>query len=253
MDNKVSVFICGVQKAGTTSLHVHCLEHPALSAPFAKELHFFDDAGINWAAPDYRILHALFPPGDTGRLRVDNTPIYSFWPDAMSRIRDYNPDARLILLFRDPYERAWSHWRMEHARGNETLLFAEAIRWGRARLENLATDAPHRRVYSYIERGMYAGQVRRILALFPRHQILFLRADDFWADHRAALARVAAFLGIPPFPDTGPKHERQGENVNAAATRTEADLAYIANFVHDDVRAFASLTGLDISDWPVMR
>jgi hypothetical protein len=253
MDRKVSVFICGVQKAGTTSLHAHCMEHPALSAPDVKELHFFDDMETDWAAPDYDRLHRFFPQNDAGRLRLDNTPIYSFWPGCINRIQAYNPDAKVILLFRDPYDRAWSQWRMEYARGNEILAFSEAIRQGRARLENLALDAPPRRLYSFIERGMYGAQTRRVLAAFPRNQVLFLRTEDFWADHRATLAKLAAFLGIPPFRDTGPKHKLRGGNANIAATRTEADRAYVAGLLQDDVREFASLTGLDISDWPVMR
>ncbi len=176
MQKRIPIFGCGVQKGGTTSLYAHFCEHPALSPPIQKELHFFDDETNAWAVPDYRALDAFFPPDDGDRLRFDITPIYSFWPPSMQRIRDYNPAAKLIFLFRDPFDRAWSQWCMEYARGDETLPFAEAIRGGRSRLDGLAPLARERRVYPYIERGRYSEQIRRALTHFPREQLLFLRS-----------------------------------------------------------------------------
>ena len=96
---------------------------------------------------------------------------------------------------------------MEYGRGLETLPFAEAIREGRRRMDELPPLAAARRVYSYVERGLYSVQVRRALSHFPRDQLLFLRADDLRDDHVATLTRIAAFLGIAAFPDTGPKRE----------------------------------------------
>ncbi len=120
----------------------------------------------------------------------------------MPRVRAYNPAARLIFLFRDPVERAFSHWCMEFARGNETLPFGVAIRAETARIPTQPPKLWDRRIVSYATRGCYAGQVARALDLFPRVQLLFLRSDDLRDDHPATLARIAAFLGIPPFPAT---------------------------------------------------
>ncbi|MGH9675564.1 MAG: sulfotransferase family protein, partial [Candidatus Acidiferrum sp.] len=203
MSKLVSIFVCGVQKGGTTSLHAHFREHPALSPPSRQEIHFFDEEGRDWAAPDYTALDSLFAAEDGDRLRFDITPIYIFWPPSIERIRAYNPSAKLIFLFRDPFERAWSQWCMEYAQGDEKLPFAEAIREGRSRLDGLTPLAPERRVYAYIERGLYADQVRRALANFPRDQLLFLRSQDLLDNHIETLDRISAFLGIAPFPDTG--------------------------------------------------
>ncbi|MGH6848408.1 MAG: hypothetical protein ACREC0_13525, partial [Methylocella sp.] len=117
MSKLVSIFVCGVQKGGTTSLHAHFREHPALSPPNRKEIHFFADETQDWAAPDYTALHSFFATEDGDRFRFDVTPIYIFWPPSIERIRAYNPSAKLIFLFRDPFERAWSQWCMEYARG----------------------------------------------------------------------------------------------------------------------------------------
>ncbi len=70
MVNRISIFACGVQKGGTTSLHSHFAEHPELSTPQRKELHFFDDEQIDWAEPDYSPLENFFPANDETLERV---------------------------------------------------------------------------------------------------------------------------------------------------------------------------------------
>src|SRR5882724_3589098 len=174
MDKRVSIFCGGAQKGGTTSLHAYLSEHPALSPPCRKEVHFFDAEHLDWTSPDYSVLDAFYPRDDGDRRRFDITPIYGFWPPSIARISEYNPDSRLIFLFRDPFDRAWSQWCMRYARGEETLPFAEAIRDGRRRMDGLPPLAPARRGQSYLERGFYAQQVRQALAHFPRTNLLFL-------------------------------------------------------------------------------
>ena len=186
-------------------------QHRALSPPSRQEIHFFDEEARDWAAPDYTALHSLFAPEDGDRLRFDITPIYIFWPPSIERIRAYNPSAKLIFIFRDPFERAWSHWCMEYARGDETLPFAEAIREGRSRLDGLPLLARERRVYTYIERGLYADQVRRVLANFPRGQLLFLRSQN-------TLRRPTLKRWIASLPSSVSRHSQiQGRNASALA------------------------------------
>ena len=253
MPKKVSIFCGGVQKGGTTSLYAYFCEHPELSAPVQKELHFFDDEARDWTAPNYAELEALFPADDGAKRRFDITPIYGFWPPSIERIHRYNPHARLVFLFRDPFERAWSQWCMEYARGFETLPFAEAIRAGRQRLAGLPPLARERRIYSYVERGFYVQQVRRILHWFAREQVLFLRSQELLRDHAGTLRVIANFLGLGPFPDTGEKREQPFEFTPPPVRPEPADLAYIAALLAGDVREFAILTGLDVSGWPVVQ
>ena len=252
MGGPVALFCGGAQKGGTTSLRAHLCEHPALSPPRGTGTHFFDDESRAWDAPDIAALEAWYPPDDGARLRFDITPINGFWPPALARVRDYNPAARLIFLFRDPIERAFSHWCMEFARGNETLPFAAAIRTERARLDRLPPLDWERRIISYCERGFYAGQVARALALFPRQQLLFLRSEDLRDRHAATLARIAGFLRIPPFPATGPKREHRRAAAAAGFALAPADRAWLADRMRPDLAQFAALTGLDVSAWPTM-
>lgn len=247
---RISIFICGVQKAGTTSLFSHLCDHPELCAPSRKELHVFDDEKINWSDPDYSVIDKFFVPQKEGGIRFEATPIYAFWPTAMERIARYNPDAKLIFIFRDPLERAWSQWCMEWARGAETLLFADAIRSGRNRLNGLAPIAPEQRVFTYLERGLYSQQVERALRYFPREQLLFLKSEDLRDRHVSTLERVADFLGIGDFPSTAAKREHLRPEATLPCGPTASDRALVASFVRDDLSRFSALTGLDISNWP---
>lgn len=249
----VSIFVCGVQKAGTSSLHEHLREHPALSAPRIKELHFFDNEEMDWFYPDYNWLDAQFSPDDGDKPRLESTPIYAFWPPSIPRIHRYNRDARLIMSFRDPYERAWSQWCMEYARGLEKLPFSKAIREGRKRMRPESRLAREWRIYSYLERGFYAEQVERVLAHFPREQVLFLRSEDLRDNHTVTLARVAAFLGIPEFPESEPKREMKQVYTGLPSQKTEEDKTYVASLLGDDLKKFAQLTGLDVSNWIVTQ
>ncbi|WP_395337628.1 sulfotransferase (plasmid) [Novosphingobium sp. BL-8H] len=250
VQENVSVFVCGAQKGGTTSLYAHFLEHPDLQDPNEKEIHFFDDETVDWHDPCYDLLHARFDGPAGARLRYDITPIYQFWPNALSRIAEYNPDAKLIFLFRDPYERALSHWAMEFARRAENLDFRRAIREGRNRLSDLPRNAPAWREYSYLERGLYGEQIEKALQLFPADQMLFLRSEDLRDDHVTTLKSIEEFLGISPFPDTGPKREHRRYATPETSGAGPDDLALIARFVALDLEKFSQLSGLDISGWP---
>lgn len=220
-----------------------------MSPPRIKETHFFDDETQDWSAPSYSALDTFFSEDDGDRIRFDATPIYCFWPPALERIRAYNPEAKLIFLFRDPFERAWSQWCMEYARGWERLPFASAIREGRERMRAVAPLAPERRVQTYVERGFYAEQIKRAAALFPRRQMLLLRSSDLQNDHVATLRRIGDFLGISPFLDTGAKRENARPNIAYPSAPTLADLDLFCANLGDDMVEFAMTAGLDVSEW----
>lgn len=246
---RVTLFIAGVQKAGTTTLHAHLAAHPQLQAGRRKELHFFDNERVDWSLPDYARLHDAFAPADREVIRFEATPIYTFWPPALARLKAYNPDARLIVIFRDPALRALSHWRMEYARKAETLDFSAAIREGRKRLEGLDRLARAWRVYSYVERGFYTGQLERLYAHFPPEQCLLLEFDAMIADMRRTLDTIAAFAGIDPFTAIQKLAENAAPPVDYPQIDIAADLAYLRDVFAEDVAAFAKLSGLTVNHW----
>ena len=243
MAPRVGFLIAGVQKGGTTALYDYLREHPDLEMSPVKEPHFFDDEErVDWAAPDYGPYEALFS-GD-GRLKGEATPIYTYWPEALERARRYNPAFRIIVLLRDPVARAFSHWRMETARGAETLSFAESVTVGRARVAEARTPPGSHRVHSYIERGFYAPQIVRLQGLFPQDHLLFLRACDLKAEPRRILDAVCDFLGAPRFARVEPRLSHVGAPPPAGGDMPERLAADLRRLYDDDQRQTAALTGL---------
>ena len=247
-DPRVGFLVAGVQKGGTTALFDYLIEHPGLSLPAIKEAHFFDDeTGVDWGNPDYERYHELFQddPLDTpARLRGEATPIYIYWPQSLERIATYNPNMRLIVIFRDPIERAWSHWKMEYARGAETSPFAWSIRKGRDRVAHaVAPDGVHRE-YSYVERGFYGAQVERLLTLFPREQVLFLRSDTLRSDPARILCNVCDFLHAPRLAQIKPKESHLSKDIDYGVTITPDDRRHLRSIYANDQSLFSKMTGI---------
>lgn len=243
---QLDFFVAGAQKAGTTALHEMLRVHAGLDLPDAKELHFFDDESRDWASPSYDSLHCHFD-WTHAAMRGEATPIYLYWPNALERLRAYNPAAKIIIGLRHPVFRAYSHWRMEVSREAEALDFSSAIRSGRERVRH----APHgvHRVYSYVERGYYDTQVERLLSLFPRKQVHFFRTDELFEHPARVLALLWSFLGVDPAADAhdvgyvAPVANRVNAEINAA------DRLLLEEEYRGRYNRIEELTGLDLSDW----
>lgn len=249
MTRKVDFLVAGVQKGGTSALFDYLREVPGLHLPDVKEAHFFDDEGQDWERPDTDAYHALFP--DRPGLWGEATPIYLYWPNAIERIVRYNPAMRMILLVRDPVERAWSHWKMEYAKRKESEPFAWCIREGRARLNPGDPAAPgHHRVFSYVERGFYGAQVERLLRSFPGEQCLFLRSEDLRTNPARTITSVCGFLGVDAPALVLPRsvHEAR-RDVDYPSRLTAEDRGLLAALYGPDLVRFEALTGLDTRAW----
>ena len=248
MDNeRVAFIVAGVQKGGTTALFDYLGDEAGLSLSREKEAHFFDDDARDWVAPDYGAYHAQFSAPD-GRPRGEATPIYLYWPNSLERIRAYNPAIRLIVMLRDPVERAWSHWKMEFARGVETKPFAWCIREGRQRL--FAAEPTGLRPWgfdrevSYVERGFYGEQIERLFGLFPRDHVLILKSGDLRGDPGAVLGQVRAFLGLPAGAPPTPREVHVARDMDYGANLNGADIAHLRAVYARDAERLADLTGV---------
>ena len=237
---KLDFFIAGVQKAGTTALDAILRQHPSIQMARRKEVHFFDDEAVDWNAPDYTVLHREFDWSDPDRIRGEATPIYNYWPNALERIARYNPKAKLVICLRHPVFRAYSNWKMETKRGNDTLSFASAIREGRERFTGV------HRIFSYVERGFYAPQVRRAKELFERVHVL--RTDKLWRVPEVEMARLAGFLGVD-VPEASSVGYIVPVDTIGMAAMPEEDHRYLLDLYAPDVAETMHLTDLDLHDW----
>src|SRR5207302_6479875 len=188
---RVDFVIGGTQKGGTSALDSFLRQHPEICMPETrKELHFFDREADD---TDYKKYHANFKPKQQ-RVIGEASPIYMYWETAPYRIWKYNPKMKWILALRNPVDRAFSAWNMETKRDHEKLPFAEAIGKEPERCR-MALPLQHR-VYSYVDRGFYAHQVRRLFNIFGKENVLVLLNEELRNDHKKTLRRVFEFLGV---------------------------------------------------------
>lgn len=211
---KPSFFIVGTQKGGTTSLYNYLVEHPCVLAAKKKEIHYFSDnyaKGAAWYKQHFpSVVKQLkaFIKNKKIIITGEATPFYLFHPHAPERIWRAFPDAKIILMLRNPIDRAYSHYRYHIKLGEETLTFEEAIAAEPERLEGeyekMLTDENYNsvnyKIYSYLKRGIYVDQLERWLAFFPKEQILVIKSEDFFSDPAASHREAQSFLSLQPIP-----------------------------------------------------
>jgi hypothetical protein len=202
--------IIGARKAGTTALYRYLAEHPGIRFATRKEVHFFDTnfaKGINWYRAHFPLrAHQEGVRAVRGRpfLVGEASPYYLFHPCAAARTQSVLSSARLIVVLRNPVDRAYSQFTQEFCSGRETLGFEEAIASEADRLagaeETLLRGGQHfsHRFHSYLARGLYAEQLVRWLEAFPREQFLFVDSHQLARDTARAMTQVYGFLGLPP-------------------------------------------------------
>jgi hypothetical protein len=242
---RVDFVVAGTQKGGTSALDVYLRDHPQVCMPATvKEVHYFDDEPHFARGADYTIYHGFFEPRATDRVVGEATPYYMYWAPVAARIHAYNPAMKFIILLRNPATRAYSHWNMEVKKKRETLPFEEALAREDERLAATPTRQ-HKRI-SYVDRGRYSVQLARLRALFPAEQILVMRSDALKRDPAAALAEVARFLDIPPFPPLAP---RVVNNLPYEKPMSVAASAWLQRAFEGEIDALESMLGWDLSDW----
>ena len=212
----------GVQKGGTTTLHRLLDRHPSVFLPPVKEVHYFSlhfSQGEAW----YRSQFAAAGPNQhCGEI----TPYYLFHPEVPRRVHDLLPEARLIVLLRDPVERALSQYFHSRRLGFEPLPLEQALAVESSRLQSAAdaleaVDGKHRshQEHSYLSRSRYEQQIAAWEALYPAAQFLVLRSEDLFLEPADTWIRVLEFLKLSScsLPDlASPANAGKGESASVS-------------------------------------
>jgi len=177
-----NLVVIGAQKCGTSGLHFYLDCHPEISMSTPKELNFFIrernwQQGLEW----YR---SLFDPSSP--VRGESSPNYTTYPHHLGvpeRMREVVPDAKLILLVRDPLERIAAHWVHNYAKRRER---------GDLRATLLHPNT------TYVLRSQYHLQLRQFLNHYPESQVLVLEQEDLRLRRSQTLRSVFSFLGVDP-------------------------------------------------------
>lgn len=203
--------IAGAQKCGTSSMHQYFTQHPRLLAGSVKEIHFFDgglDPVWNKYAEGESLYRSYFPLRSTVRqkraLCFEASPNYIFSPVVAKRMATTVPDAKIVVLLRDPVERAISHYFHELRRGRETEDIETAFALEEERISPAITQGnfkdPKFINLSYQLRGDYADQLERLFAYYPRAQVQVLEAERFFENPVAVMREVLDFVMMDDFP-----------------------------------------------------
>jgi hypothetical protein len=201
--------VIGAMRCGTSRFYKVFTKHSHVQRAAAKELHYFDqlerfERGIEW----YR---RCFPPPEQkdGQRTItgEATPMYLFDPLVPERMARAVPQTRLIVLLRNPVDRAYSHYHKRvRESGQETPSFEETVEeelaWlneGKIGLssQERRPEAGHGSRYNQLARGIYVDQLVRWRQFFDEEQMLVLKSEDFFKHTADILKQVQTFLGLP--------------------------------------------------------
>jgi hypothetical protein len=242
----VDFVICGTQKGGTSALYAFLREHPEICMANRKEVHFFDnEEHFSNGKPDYsKYYHTWFSPKKFHKFLGEATPIYMYWKDSPRRIWEYNPNMKLIVLLRNPIERAYSNWNMERSRNADNLSFWEAIKNEKVRCRE-ALPQQHR-VHSYIDRGYYLEQLRRLWTYFPKDRVLIMKSEDLKQKPDDALNYVCEFLQVSQFKSIEAKnvHSRPYES-----SMSEKERNNLKSIFEPEIKELETELNWNCSEW----
>jgi hypothetical protein len=206
MDSDVlpTFFAVGAAKAGTTSLYRYLGSHPEIFVSPVKEPFFFSfmDEDPHFEGPhddeinqdiitDPHRYRRLFDEATAEQERGEFSNSYLYFLRSAPRIREWVPDAKILIMLRDPVRRAFSHYLQGRMLGHEHLSFEEAL----AREEKREAQN-WRWHYQYRDQSRYAEAVQTYLDRFGREQVHVVIFDDFVTDTRQTVRQIARFLGV---------------------------------------------------------
>lgn len=198
--------IIGAQKCGTGSLYHLLVRHPDVIAATKKEVHYFDknfDKELSWYRAHFP---ALSPEDRKSTVTGEASPYYLFHPLAAERVSEVVPNVRLMVLLRNPVDRAYSHYQARIRREHESLSFEEALE---ADLQMIEEGVGHRRA-SYLTRGIYVDQIQHWHGFFDPDRMLVLKSEDFFADMTGGLGQVLDFLDLAAWEPRNPGSRNKG-------------------------------------------
>lgn len=193
-----NLFIVGAAKCGTTSLHQYLSNHSNIFMSTPKELNFFSYEEIvnqnlyykTYLIDNERDYLKLFSKSQGEKYLGESSVSYISYPNSAKKIKNYSPKAKIIILLRNPSQRAFSHYLMDKRLGYINLDFDTVIL-------NQGTNQKEKLFYQqYIELGFYYTQVKRFFKLFGKKNVKIILMDDFINDTDKSLQDIFDFLII---------------------------------------------------------
>jgi hypothetical protein len=208
-----SFIIIGTQRGGTTSFYKYLVAHPQIASAFLKEVHYFDhnhEKGMRWYKSHFpTLLYYYFKRLLTKKNMIagESSPYYLLHPHAPRRILKVLPNVKIIVLLRNPIDRALSHYNHEVKNKRENLSFEQAISSEDERINGELDKMLRNEKYvstpllrhSYILRGFYSKQIKNWFTHFPKNNFLFIKSENFYDNPAETMDLAFEFLGVDSF------------------------------------------------------
>jgi hypothetical protein len=193
-------FILGAGKSGTSSLYFYLAQHPEIFMSPVKEPSFFCDI---FQVVDNAVDYAkLFQNATTQKRVGEASHVYFSYPKTAPVLRAFFPDARFLLILRDPVDRAYSLYHHMARHGFEWIpSFEKALQAEEHRAVDPAFEKHNPQYfynYLYFRSGLYGEQIERYLQWFERDRFLFLTLDELQSNPLGVIQRAWAFLDVDP-------------------------------------------------------
>lgn len=250
--------IIGAQKSGTSSLYFYLQQHPSIRLPLGitKEVHYFDlnfHRGESWYRGHFP-LAVLMKKGKRVLRTFEATPEYTCHPRAAARIAQSLPSTKLILIVRNPIDRAFSHYNMQVLRTLETLDFEAALDAEAERvepeLERILSDPLYPGLkylqFSYMRRGLYIDQIERYRKLFPSEQLMIIDFLRLKQNPIEVYREVLGFLGLPLFESVKLENINEGPYIAERKQMSSATRTRLQEFFREPNERLYNLLGRDL-------
>lgn len=228
----IDCIICGVQKGSTTAALKNLSKHSDINA-YPEEIHFFD---IEWnKGIDFYKKHFDY----SKKITMEKTPDLIYLNHTFPLIQSINPFVKLIILLRNPIDRAYSHWNMNKMNKWINLSFEEAIQEEiDYRLKENKTF--YVAAYHYLQRGLYYRQIKKLLKYFPMQNIIIIISEHLKENMKDDYNKIYKFLGLPENNNIEYTFERVGSYTDKIKEETYNKLKKL---FMKDVRRLEGLLG----------
>jgi len=199
--------IIGTARSGSTSLYYNICQHPCVLSAAYDELGYFDSnfhLGLNWYRSLFPTLFSKWIVKQKKQFAItgEDTPFYIWNPLVAKRILKILPKIKLIVVLRNPVDRAYSNYHLGIRAGSENLSFEDAIQIELKKLNEINDEFEHNvEKYtiprSYIAKGFYANQLKIWLELFNSEQLIIISTEDLESNPQGTLDKIYDFLKIP--------------------------------------------------------
>ena len=245
---QISFIVMGAQRSGHASIQHALSQHPQLKLVAQEQQGYFaDDAIFAIGKPCSSSYEEICRTTTSEQICGEVSNAYFHHPEAIARINRYNPSIKLVVILRNPADRAYSHLQHVVNRGRKEPSLSISLN------EDLfsSTSSTHQstRDSEYISKSKYSEQISYLRQYFDPHQLLFIKSEDLRDDTEVMLYQIFQFLNVP-YLDVDTSAQNLGNYEQSIPTDC---YNRIINTVKGDINETEQLLGWDCRDWKQLK